>query len=219
MKKQLIKSPWATAKKVTKKIALDHSQVYVYYKQCLKEGKGATTIAAVASKFRINNDMAWIAIKESQDAELKKLIAANEKEKDPVKKATQSQILELTSLKSSNDLAKHKTTTQIRVNKFAAFAHTATQQLDLKRQAFRNYIEINLGYIKSDANILVRIFNNEINSDNIEYYITRTAREIYLGILNENLDTLADFKPAEWEGHGLPLIHKYRNQLLTKKSK
>lgn len=73
------------------------------------------------------------------------------------------------------------------------FANTDLELYQLHRKVFKHYCLNTLEYERSETRLLLKIFDVFINEDNIRLYINRSAEAIYLAIINEQMDKLADY--------------------------
>lgn len=78
---------------------------------------------------------------------------------------------------------------RLRIKKRNRFAVKDSELNKLHRTVFLNYCRENMEHTSSEIVLLARIWDNNIDKDNIRNYISRTARELYHGLTNNCLHT------------------------------
>lgn len=195
--KKVTKAP--KKKPIRKLVKFKDEEVLDHYISLLQNGKGATALRATSDKYRINEDETYIIIKGQQELRIGKQLKEAEKIKDPVQRDKALQITNANTLKSAAEKGEHIRERQIGVSKDQRWEHGPKAQLKLLQTVFRGYCETNLGYNREDSGILLQIFNQHIDADNIQHYICRTSQEIYIAIINERLDEIANYTAVKEE--------------------
>jgi len=89
----------------------------------------------------------------------------------------------------SSKKAAYKTERAIRVERNQKWANTPAEQVTLIQGIFKDYL-LSLDYDDQDVKTLSKLFNWQVNESNIQNFIFRPARELYIALITDKLDEI-----------------------------